>query len=212
MMKLHGYWRSSASYRVRIALNLKGIAVEHHAVNLKVGEHLSTAHKGLNAQPFVPVLELEDGTKLTQSLAILDYLEEVYPEPALLPADPAVKAKVKAAAHIIASDIAPIQNLRVLKFIVAEHGQDGLGVKKWAAHWIAQGFRSLESMAQQGGGVLSLENSPGYFECFLVPQIYNAFRFEVDMDEFPSIMAIYKEVSTLPAFIKAAPEKQHDAP
>ena len=211
MMTLHGYWRSSASYRVRIALGLKGIVVEHEAVNLKAGEQLSSDHKDLNAQPFVPVLELEDGTRLTQSLAILDYLEELRPKPSLLPDNPAKRAQVKAAAQIITADIAPIQNLRVLKFIVAEHGQDGLGVKKWAAHWIAQGFKSLELLAQKNSSEFFMQEKPGYFECCLIPQVYNAYRFDVNMDDFPNLLSIYKSASKHPAFIKAAPENQHDA-
>jgi len=211
-MILYGYWRSSASYRVRIALGLKGIEVHHKTVNLKTGAHLLGDHKRLNAQPFVPILELEDGTKLTQSLAILDYLEETYPTPALLPADPALKAQIKAGAQIIAGDIAPIQNLRVLKFIRAEHGQDDAGVKAWAAHWIAEGFRSLEAIAQQDSGALSRRDGPGYFECCLIPQIYNALRFGVNMVEFPVLLAIYEAVSEHPAFVNAAPENQADAP
>lgn len=210
-MKLYGYWRSSASYRVRIALGLKGIMVEHHAVNLKAAEQLASGYTDVNFQPFVPVLELEDGTKLTQSLAILDYLEAVHPQPALLPEDPIVKAQIKAAAQIIAADIAPIQNLRILKFIRAEHGQDDEGVKSWAAHWITEGFRPLELMVQKYCHGLSKREGPGYFECCLIPQIYNALRFGVDMSKFPKLMAIYDVVLDHPAFINAVPENQHDA-
>ena len=212
MMTLHGYWRSSASYRVRLALGLKGIEVNHQAVTLKSGAHLLDSHKALNMQPFVPVLELEDGTKLTQSLAIIDYLEEVYPEPALLPADPVLKAKVRAAAQIIAADIAPIQNLRVLKFIRAEHSQDDNGVKAWAAHWIAEGFKSLEALVQEDSYSHIKQDKLGYFECCLIPQIYNAFRFGVNMDVFPKLMGTYYAANQHPAFLNAAPENQHDAP
>ena len=211
MMVLHGYWRSSASYRLRIALGLKGIEVEHRAVNLKAGEQLQEGHKVLNAQPFVPVLELEDGTKLTQSLAILDYLDETYPTPGLLPEDPVLRAKVRAAAHIIAADIAPIQNLRVLKFIRAEHGQEDAGVKSWAAHWIAQGFTSLERLAQDRETKFLYTDTPGYFECCLIPQIYNANRFGVDMTKFPKLSSINEMCLGLKAFQKAMPENQLDA-
>ena len=212
MMKLYGYWRSSASYRVRIAFNLKGIEVEHQAVNLKSGEQLSPNHMDLNAQPLVPILELEDGTKLTQSLAILDYFEEVYPEPALLPAEPVLKMQVKAAAQIIGADIAPIQNLRVLKYIRAEHGQDDVGVKAWAAHWIEEGLRPLEMLAQKNEQVFFMMEKPGYFECCLIPQIYNAKRFGVDMSQFPKLSNINDICLKLPAFVQSLPENQQDAP
>ena len=212
MIKLYGYWRSSASYRVRIALNLKGVEVKHQAVNLKSGEQLSPNHMDLNAQPLVPILELEDGTKLTQSLAILDYLEEVYPEPALLPAEPVLKIQVKAAAQIIGADIAPIQNLRVLKYIRAEHGQDDVGVKAWAAHWIEEGLRPLEMLAQKNEQAFFMMEKPGYFECCLIPQIYNAKRFGVDMSRFPKLSNINDTCLKLPAFIQSLPENQQDAP
>ncbi len=211
MMKLHGYWRSSASYRVRIALGLKGLAYEHHAVNLKAGEHFESEHAARNAQPFVPVLELEDGAKLTQSLAILDYLDEKYPQRALLPKDPVLRAKIRAAAQIIAADIAPIQNLRILKYIRAEYGQEGEGVKAWAAHWISEGFKSLEIIAQAHDTACLMTDEPGYFECCLIPQIYNARRFGVDMSNFPKLSTIDKALRDHPVFIKALPEKQPDA-
>ena len=212
MIKLYGYWRSSASYRVRIALNLKGVEVKHQAVNLKSGEQLSPNHMDLNAQPLVPILELEDGTKLTQSLAILDYLEEVYPEPALLPAEPVLKMQVKAAAQIIGADIAPIQNLRVLKYIRAEHGQDDVGVKAWAAHWIEEGLRPLEMLVQKSEQVFFMMEKPGYFECCLIPQIYNALRFGVDMSQFPKLSNINDTCLKQQAFIQSLPENQQDAP
>jgi len=211
MMKLYGYWRSSASYRVRIALGLKGIEVKHHAVDLKSGEQLSDDHRALNPQPFVPILELEDGTKLTQSLAIIEYLEETFPAPALLPQDPVLRARIRAAAQVITADIAPIQNLRVLKLIRAEHGQDDEGVRSWAAHWIAEGLTSLERIARESDFTYLLTDEPGYFECCLVPQIYNARRFSVNLDAFSKLMAIYEMAQNHSAFAMAAPEKQHDA-
>ena len=210
-MKLYGYWRSSASYRLRIALNLKGVEVEHQAVNLKLGEQHLESHTGLNPQPLVPILQLEDGTPLTQSLAILDYLEEVYPKPSLLPDAPALKAQVKAAAQIITTDIAPIQNLRVLKYIRAEHGQDDAGVKAWAAHWIAEGLQSLETLAQTNNHAFFKMDTPGYFECCLIPQIYNANRYGVDMTQLPKLSKINEACLKLPAFIQSLPENQQDA-
>ena len=211
-MKLHGYWRSSASYRIRIAIALKGLEFEYIAVNLKIGEQLRDAHRALNSQPFVPILELVDGTSLTQSLAILDYLEEMHPTPSLLPAEPISRARVRAAAQIISADIAPIQNLRVLNFIRAEHRQEESGVNNWAAHWIAEGFRSLEQLVTLQEHRYFLSETPGYFECCLIPQIYNAIRFGVDMGDFPELCRIDARCRNLPAFQSALPENQPDAP
>lgn len=212
MMTLHGYWRSSASYRVRIALALKGVDVNHVAVNLREGEQKSAAHKARNAQGFVPVLELEDGTQLTQSLAIMDYLDATFPEPELMPSDAVLRSKILSASLIIASDISPIQNLSVLNYIKREHGQDGEGAKRWAAHWITQGFTALETIAQDYDTPFLMTDEPRFFECCLVPQAYNARRFEVDMDRFPKLKAIDALCREHPAFIKAAPENQADAP
>ncbi len=212
MMTLYGYWRSSASYRVRIALGLKGIDVIHKPVNLKAGEQLLPSHTELNAQALVPVLELEDGSRLTQSLAILDYLEEAYPKPSLLPSDPVKCAQIRAASQIIAADIAPIQNLRVLKYIRAEHGQGDEGVKAWAAHWIAEGFRALESLASKSNQTFFLRDEPGYFECCLIPQIYNARRFGVNMNSFPNLLHLDEIVKYHPAFVAAHPSNQNDMP
>ena len=211
MMKLYGYWRSSASYRVRIALALKGIEVKHIAVNLRDGAQLDAPHIARNPQGLVPVLELGDGTQLTQSLAIIDYLDAVYPEPILLPDDPVIRAKIRAAALAIAADIAPIQNLRVLKFIRAEHGQDDEGVKAWAAHWIKTGFKAVEKLAAQSDQPFLFSHAPGYFECCLMPQIYNAKRFGVDMSTFPNLVEIEQFASAHPAFIAAHPSAQSDA-
>jgi len=211
MDKLYGYWRSSASYRVRLALGLKNISVEHIPVNLKAGEQQSDTHQARNPQKLVPVMELEDGTRLTQSLAIIDYLEETVPTPALLPSNPALKAKVRAASHAIAADIAPIQNLRVLKYIRAEFGQDDGGVKKWAAHWISEGFEAVERLVRESDKPFLHRSEPGYFECCLIPQIYNARRFGVDMGRFPALATIDELLRTHPAFISALPENQKDA-
>ena len=212
MMKLHGYWRSSASYRVRIALAMKGVEVEHVAVNLRAGEQGQAAHKGRNPQGFVPVLELEDGTELTQSLAIMDYIDATYREPNLMPGDAVLRSKILSASLIIASDIAPIQNLSVLKYIRAEHRQDDDGVKTWAAHWIARGFEALEVIAQKSDTPFLFTDRPMFFECCLIPQAYNARRFGVDMDRFPKLSDIDARCRELPAFQKAAPENQPDAP
>ena len=210
-MKLYGYWRSSASYRVRIALALKGVEVDHIAVNLREGVQKGRAHMSRNPQGYVPVLELENGTQLTQSLAIMDYLDATFREPALMPADAVLRSKILAASLVIASDISPIQNLSVLNYIKAEHGQDGEGAKKWAAHWITQGFSALEKIAQTFDTPYLMTQEPRFFECCLIPQTYNARRFDVNMDRFPKLKAIDALCREYPAFIKAAPENQADA-
>jgi maleylacetoacetate isomerase len=212
MMKLHGYWRSSASYRVRIALALKDVEVAHVAVNLREGAQGEAAHRARNPQGFVPVLELEDGTELTQSLAIMDYLDATFRDPNLMPSDAVLRSRILSASLIIASDIAPIQNLSVLKYIRAEHGQDDDGVKAWAAHWIGTGFEALETLAQTSDTPFLYTDRPMFFECCLVPQAYNARRFGVDMDRFPKLKEIDARCRDLHAFQKAAPENQHDAP
>ncbi|MEL6870264.1 MAG: maleylacetoacetate isomerase [Pseudomonadota bacterium] len=211
-MILHGYWRSSTSYRVRIALALKGIDVEHRSVNLKDGQQHSAEHAERNVQPMVPVLELDDGSTLTQSLAIIEYLEETVPEPALLPADTVLRSKVRAASLAIAADTMPIQNLRVLKYLRAEFAQGDDGVNAWASHWIATSFRALERAAAERSTRFLFTDAPGMFECCLVPQIYNGVRFGVDMTEFPALTEIHDAAQALDAFAQAAPEQQHDAP
>lgn len=210
-MTLYGYWRSSASYRVRIGLALKGVKVKHVAVNLREGVQISEDHLSRNPQGFVPVLELEDGTRLTQSLAILDYLDHAYPTPSLLPQDPVTRAKIRAASLTIAADIAPIQNLSVLKYIRAEHDCGDTEVKAWAAHWIAKGFTALENIAQAYDTPFLMTDTPTLFECCLVPQAYNARRFGVDMDQFPKLKMIDSACQKRAEFQHAAPENQADA-
>ncbi|MEP1229510.1 MAG: maleylacetoacetate isomerase [Litorimonas sp.] len=211
MMTLYGYWRSSASYRVRIALALKGVVVNYVAVNLREDAQKSSEHLSKNPQGFVPVLELEDGTQLNQSLAILEYLEAIYPAPALLPNTPVLRAKLHAASLMIAADISPIQNLSVLKYIRAEYHQDDAGVTQWAAHWIVNGFTALEALAQKYETSFFMTETPSLFECCLVPQAYNARRFGVNMGAFPRLSAIDAKCRKLPAFISAVPENQADA-
>lgn len=211
MMTLHGYWRSSASYRVRIALALKNIEVKHIAVNLRQGEQGQAKHHARNPQGFVPVLELEDGTQLTQSLAIIDYLDAAYPETPLLPSDLILRAKTQSASLVIAADIAPIQNLSVLKYLRAEYDQEDSGVTDWVRHWIRRGFDALEQKASESERSFLVTDAPSLFECCLVPQVYNARRFGVDMSTFPRLADIDARCRELPAFQKAAPENQPDA-
>jgi len=211
MIKLYGYWRSSASYRLRIALNLKGVAYDYIPINLREAKHREQDYLSKNPQGFVPMLEFSDGTRLTQSLAILDYMDSQFEGPALLPKDQVKRAQIIALTHIIASDTAPIQNLRVLKYIRAEHSQGDKSVKAWAAHWITDGLSKVEEMLSTPDYDFVKTQVPGYFECVLIPQIYNGIRFGVDVDQFPIISAIKTNCEAMPAFNAARPENQPDA-
>lgn len=212
MMMLYGYWRSSASYRVRIALALKGVEVRHVAVNLRAGEQVSKTHLARNPQGYVPVLELADGTQLTQSLAILDFLDASYDSNPFMPKDAITRSKILAASLTVASDISPIQNLSVLKYLRREFDADDGAVTTWAAHWIAKGFDALEPRASENTKPFYLSDHPAFFEICLVPQIYNARRFGVDMTQYPALLALEEKCQTLPAFKAALPENQPDAP
>ncbi|WP_078085789.1 maleylacetoacetate isomerase [Microbulbifer mangrovi] len=209
-MELHGYFRSSASYRVRIALNLKGLSYEYHPVNLLKGEQVEARYRSLNPQGLVPAL-IESGHVFTQSLAILEWLDEQHPEPALLPHDALDRARVRALAYNVACDIQPVQNLRVLKYIQAELGASDTQKVEWIRHWITGGFQALETQLDGQGGVFAGGDTPGLFECCLIPQIYNAERFGVALDAYPRIEAIAKACAELPAFEKARPENQPDS-
>ena len=214
MMTLFGYWRSSASYRVRIALNLKGVQVEHRAINLKAGEQHEKQFEALNPQPLVPVLQLADGTRLTQSMAILDYLEEAFPQPPLLPPDSVARAQVRGVAQIIGCDIAPIQNLRVLRYLETPLGHNNSDKEQWVRHWIRNGLESLERFAAtrpQTDREFLFGAKPGYAECLLIPQIYNARRYNVDMSEFPLLSQIDALCAQQPSFVAAHPDKQSDS-
>ncbi len=211
MIKLYGYWRSSASYRVRIALELMGVDYDYVSVNLRTAEHRSGDYLAKNPQGLVPMLEFSDGTQLTQSLAILDYMDSEFEGPKLLPRDPIARAQIIAAASIVACDTAPIQNLRVLKYIRAEHDQDDAGVKAWAAHWIADGLSKLEKTLALDSYAFVGSQDPGYLECVLIPQIYNAERWGVDMSRFPILSGINSHCLALEAIQRALPENQPDA-
>ena len=211
MMILHGYWRSSASYRVRIALNMKGASYRYSPVNLLIGEQNSAEHLARNAQGFVPVLELKDGTCLTQSLAIMDFLDATYDEPEFMPRDAILRSKILSAALTIASDIAPIQNVSVLKYIKSEYDQDQKAAAAWVRHWIENGFKALETIAKARTTKFLYTDAPAFFEICLVPQVYNARRYDVDMSAFPALSEIDAACRALAAFKKAAPENQIDA-
>ncbi|WP_231757549.1 maleylacetoacetate isomerase [Microbulbifer elongatus] len=213
-MELHGYFRSSASYRVRIALNLKGLEYQYRPVNLLKGEQKEEPHKSLNPQGLVPAL-IDDGQVLTQSLAILEWLDEQHPQPALLPDGALARARVRALAYNVACDIQPVQNLRVLKYLQAELGASDEQKVAWIRHWIGLGFDALEAQLAPQLNAQSTAfvggETPGLFECCLVPQIYSAERFGVAVSDYPTIARIGADCAALPAFEKARPENQPDS-
>lgn len=201
---LHDYWRSSASYRVRIALALKGVAYERLAVNLLTGEHCAPGNLDVNPQGRVPTLEV-DGVPITQSLAIIDWIDRTYPDPPLLPADPIARARTLAKALLIVADIHPIDNMRVLKRLTDQFGADQAARDAWYVHWIADGFGALEKLAGPGpflGGA-----APDLADVCLVPQMYNARRFNVPLDACPRLVAADAAARALPAFAAAHPDR-----
>jgi maleylpyruvate isomerase len=209
-MILHGYWRSGTSYRTRIALNLKGLAYETSPVDLRTGAQKSEAYLALNPQGLVPALETDNGLVLTQSPAILEWLEEAHPAPALLPSGAADRAVVRAMAALIGCDIHPLNNLRVLK-AVRELGADQTGVDAWAGRWILDGFTALEAMVTRHGEGWCFGDAPSLVDCYLIPQIYSARRFNVDLTAFPRLLAVEAQADRHPAFVAAHPDNQPDA-
>lgn len=212
-MKLHGYFRSSAAFRVRIALNLKGLAPEQAYVHLRRQEQTSPAFARLNPQRLVPALELDHGVVLSQSLAIIEYLDETSPTPPMLPVDPAGRARVRSLAMIPACEIHPIQNLRVLSHLGTAFGADAAAKEAWARHWIDVGFAAYEESVagHPATGRFSHGDAPGLADLCLVPQVFNARRFGVDMARYPTVSRIFDACMALPAFELARPERQPDA-
>lgn len=212
-MKLYSYFRSSAAYRVRIALALKGIEVEQVPVNLLEREPLPAYRSEVNPQGLVPALASNEDGLLVQSLAILEYLEERHPEPPLLPAAPAARAYVRAAAQLIACDIHPLANLRVLRYLKRELGHDQATIDDWYRHWVADGLQRLEAFVAVGkrSGSFVLGDAPTMADCLLVPQMFNARRLECDLGKMPTLVAIDRRCQELDAFQRAAPSRQPDA-
>ncbi len=211
-MKLYTYFRSSAAYRVRIALQFKGIAYEAVPVDLRPGAHRRPEYLALNPQGLVPALE-DGAAVLSQSLAIIEYLEETHPEPPLLPGAPLERARVRSLALAIACDLHPLNNLRVLNYLRAPLGHDEHAVNAWYRHWVAQVFHGLENEARRSsdgrhlfGGRVTLA------DVCLVPQLFNARRFECELAPYPTLTAIGAHLESLPAFARAAPAAQPDAP
>ena len=211
-MDLIGYWRSSAAYRVRIALNLKGLDYRTRVVNLQAGEQSSESYRRLNPQGLAPTLVAGDGALLTQSLAIIEWLDETYPDPPLLPADPTERALARAAALDIACDIHPLNNLRVLKYLRGPLGQPEDRVQDWIRQWIVDGLGGLETRFSGRDGDFMFGTAPGLFEIFLAPQLYSARRFGVDLTPYVRLRRADAAANALPAFQRAAPEQQDDAP
>ena len=212
-MKLIGYFRSSAAYRVRIALNLKGVTVEHASRHLRKGEQRAPDYAAINPQMLVPALVLDSGEVLTQSLAILEYLEETHPQPPLLPSDPVGRARVRALALIPTADIHPIQNLRVMGYLREKFGQTEESAFAWSRHWIETGFDAYEASIAKDPktGVFSHGDSPTLADLCLVPQVFNAARFKEDMKKYPTSQRIYDACLRIPAFDAAQPARQPDA-
>ncbi|MGF1549660.1 MAG: maleylacetoacetate isomerase [Sphingomonadaceae bacterium] len=203
---LFDYHRSSASYRVRIALRMKGIAHETVAVDLREGAQREDAYRAKNPQGLVPMLEI-DGTRIAQSLAIIAYLEATRPEPPLLPADPADQAQVRAMALVVACDIHPLNNLRVLEYLKGPLGADDEARAAWYAHWVRSGFDALEQMARPHAGRFLFGDAPTLADICLVPQLYNARRFEVPIGDYELLLRAEAEANGLAAFAGAHPDK-----
>jgi len=213
-MRLYTYFRSSAAFRVRIALNLKGLAYEALPVDIRPGAMQNTrpAFLAVNPEGLVPALE-DDGATLSQSLAIIEYLEEAYPQPPLLPRSTIDRARVRGMALAVACDVHPLNNLRVLNYLRSHLGHDDEAVKSWARHWMAVTFRALEEEARRysGDGKHMFGEIVTLADVCLIPQMYNARRFKCDLESYPTLRSVYANLETHPAFAQAAPESQPDA-
>ncbi|HUD35109.1 MAG TPA: maleylacetoacetate isomerase [Variovorax sp.] len=217
-MKLYNYFRSSASYRVRIALGLKGLAYEYVPVHLVRGEHLEAPFASISTDTLLPLLEVENdhgngGTeRFSQSMAIIEYLDETHPEPPLLPADPAGRAHVRALAQMIACDVHPVNNLRVLKYLVRELKLDDFAKTAWYRHWVREGLQAFErQLAQRPPGRHCHGDMLTLADCCLVPQVFNAQRFDCDLQGLPRTMAVYEAAMQIEAVQRAHPSRCPDA-
>ncbi|MGE6122705.1 maleylacetoacetate isomerase [Aeromonas media] len=210
MLQLFGYWRSSASFRVRLVLQLKGLGYEQHPVNLRQGEQKEKAYRRVNPQGLVPFL-IDGDVQLGQSVAIMEYLDETYPAYPLMPSAPEERARVRQIVNMIACDTHPLNNLRVLNYLEQELGQSKTARDAWYRHWIDETFTALEQLLMTTAGVYCVGNEVTLADCMLVPQVYNARRFNMTLDDYPTIARIVANCEQLQAFIKAAPANQPDA-
>ncbi len=210
-MQLYSYFRSSAAYRVRIALNLKGLDYGQVPVNLVRAEQKAEDYTALNPQGLVPALALDSGEVLAQSLAIMEWAEETHPQPPLLPQDPLPRARVRAVVGHIACDVHPILNSSVLAYLRERLDADAAQVSEWYAHWVARAFGAVEQLLQHSAGRCAFGDEPGMADCLLVPQLYNARRFDVPVEPYPTIVRVCDYLDTLPAFEAAHPSRQPDA-
>jgi maleylpyruvate isomerase len=208
-MQLYSYFRSSASYRVRIALALKGVSYQTIAIHLAKGKHLDAPFVSVNPQARVPALKLDSGDLLIQSMAIIDYLDETHPQPPLLPADPMLRARIRAASQIIASDVHPLGNLGPRNYLLKKLNLDLETVDAWTRHWIEDGFNAFERMISPAPYCFGAQ--PTLADICLVPQVFNARRYKVDLSKFPKIVAADEACQKHPAFASAAPAAQPDA-
>ena len=210
MLTLYSYYRSSAAYRVRIALNLKGLDYSQIAVDLVAGEQQQPDYRQVNPQGLVPFLSLNGRSGIAQSLAIIEWLEEQYPQPALLPGDSIERARTRALSGTIACDIHPLNNLRVQRYLINDMNCSEQQKLQWYHHWIKSGFDSLEATVE--ATPFALGEQATLVDVMLVPQVYNALRFQTPMDDYPNIMKVYHHCLDQPAFFQASPEQQPDAP
>jgi maleylacetoacetate isomerase/maleylpyruvate isomerase len=211
-VKLYTYFRSSAAFRVRIALNLKRLAYEPVFVHLAKGEHRQPQYAEVNPQALLPTLELDDGTRLTQSLAIIEWLDEKHPAPALLPKGALARSRVRSLAYLVACEIHPLNNLRVLQHLKRALGQSQEQIDNWYRHWIADGLAKLEAeLARPGTGKFCHGDAPSMADCCLVPQIFNAKRYNSELTPYPVTLRVFENCMKLEAFDRAQPAKQPDA-
>ncbi|WP_186396422.1 maleylacetoacetate isomerase [Stappia sp. TSB10GB4] len=210
---LHNFFRSSTSTRLRAALKLKGLDYGYVSYALRKGETRTPKFLALNPQGLVPALEREDGRVLTQSLAIIEWLEETRPQPPLLPADPDGRARVRALANMIACEVHPLNNLRVLGYLAEQFGADEAAQARWFTHWVTTTFDALETMLARDGetGAFCHGDTPGLADICLYAQVWNNRRFQIDTDAWPTIAAIFGRLDAIPAFAEAAPPRQPDA-
>ena len=212
-MKLYSYWRSGTSYRVRLALALKGAEVDIVPVNLAAGEHREDAFRSINPQGLVPTLELDDGTRLSQSPAIIEYLDEPLPGPKLLPSNPLERARARHLAALIGCDVHPLQNLRVQRYLKDPLGHDQDTAHQWSAHWIEAGFEALEAElnASNHAGPFAMGEAPGVVECYVLPQLFGGRRFGAEVERFPRLLELEAATLAVPGVQAATPNAQPEA-